>query len=542
MDGLLMIIPLRNIGIAGEIKDILPENMPAQGLTSARSMRIESQALKTYSNAREIGVDPVGETTVFGQTFWRVGGDGQITVKHVDAGLTVKVLFVDQAGGEIDITPAGGLTQSPHWYAVQTSEWFILTNGIEAPQFTTTSLPVMVDLPGWPANYTAKVIESLKSTLVAISITKDGTFIPSMLKWSHPISPGDTTTFWDFSDPTLLSGETVLQEPGRELVALQPFRDTCMVYFDRATWRMDFVGGQFVYDFSRVFNDDGCASPHGWANSHGEAFVFGHRDIYRHDGHNKASMTDKRLTKYIYDITNFDFNIHGEFYPKRNEIYFLIRTTASGDGDLMLIYNTVHDAWTEVSCRDPATGTGLLSGLTVGPRLSTGLVAYDDWTTEVYTDFSDTRYADLVGSDETVTLYGISESQSRTYDLDYSGVTPPATTIFRDGVYIEHLGIDLDELSEGVGAKIIYLNRVYPQIHGTGEVVFRFGTSRTANSPVDWLPSIIFSLDDAAELQDYAVDVRIAGRYLSYSIEPGPLLPSFSYTGLDLDVSKVGAV
>ena len=542
-------IQLRNIGMSGEIKDILPENMPINGVTSARNCRIESQSLRTFSDARE-GTRFTPATVDFAQTFWRVDGDGVVMVKN-DAG-TISIIFVDTTGGEIDITPAAGLTESTLWYAIQVGEWFILTNGIEDPQYTTAALGIMVTLPGWPnatdgetnLDYKCKVIEVYKNFLVVVGVTKDGVFEPNMVKWSHPVSPGDTTTFWNFTDPTLLAGENILQEPGREILAAHPYRDTCMIYFDRKTWRMDQVGGQFVMSFQKVFDDDGILSPHGWANAHGEAYVYGRRDIYKHDGHNKTSLTDLRLTKYIYDSIDFRFDAHVEWYPKRNEVFFLSRTLAAGDGNFLLLYNTNHDAWTESQVT--FNGEGVLSTLTVGPRLATGATAYDDWAAEVpppiYTDFNDATYDTLDDTDQTITVYGTSKSQEVTYDLDYIGTSPPPSSLFRENLLIEHRGIDLDDDGQTtVGDKIVYLNRVYPQIHGTGSIQFTFGVSRTANEAIVWESPVIFNLSDP---QDYAVDIRIAGRYLAYRIEKVPTLevPLFSFTGMDIEIARVGEV
>ena len=530
-------IQVRGIGLAGEIKDILPENMPLGGVTSARNCRIESQSLRTFSNAR-IGTDFSPATVDFAQTFWRLDGDGEIAVEN-DAG-TISIIFIDTTGGQTDITPVAALTDTNQWYAVQVGEWFILTNGVEVPQYTTSALPQMVDLPGWPSNYQTDVIEVYKNFIVAVGVTKDAVKSPLMIKWSHPVSPGDTTTFWDFTDPTLLAGENILQEPGREIIAAHPYRDTCMIYMDRKTWRMDQVGGEFVMNFQKVFDDDGILSAHGWTNAHGEAYVFGRRDIYKHDGHNKTSLTDLRLTKYIYDRIDFQFDTHVEWYPKRNEVFFLSRTQPSGDGDFLLLYNTSHDAWTESLVL--FNGDGVLSSLTVGPRLSTGNTTYDDWgvSGEVYTDFDDTTYADLSDTDETITVYGTSKSQAVIYDLDYSGTDPEPTALFRENLLIEHRGIDLDEDgTTTVGDKIIYLNRIYPQIHGSGSVRFTFGLARVANEDPTDQTSVTFNLDDP---QDYAVDVRMAGRYLSYRIEGvvGQDVPLFSFTGMDLEVAKVG--
>lgn len=354
-----------------------------------------------------------------------------------------------------------------------------------------------------------------------------------MVKWSHPYADGDTTTYWDHTDPTILAGENLLSEPGREITALQPFRDSLMIYFDRRTWKANFVGGQYVFNFEQVFTDDGCVGPHSHVVTHDGAIVFGHRDVYIHDGFTKRSLTDGKMTRYIYDTVDLTFPPVGAWYPKRNEVYFLCRSYASGDGNLLFIANTIHEyAFTEVVAE--LNGDGILKHIGVGPRPSDGAVVYTDWTTETYDEFGDTTYSQLSGEDETVTLLGVSESQGVVWNMDYAGASGLVTTFRRDAM-IEHRAIDLDEMGMGAN-KIIYLNRILPQMSGTGVVKFTIGTHETPEGSISWKAAATYNLDDDT---DYAVDVRAAGRYLAYRIEPNdPADPAlFSLSGMDLEVS-----
>jgi len=532
-------IPLRQIGLAGQIKDILNSDIPAQGVRSARSCRIEDQSLRSYGNANEYLSDVAGETFLFAHPFWRASGDGWVVVSLVSGTPdTIKVEFVTLGGSKTVISPAASLDISAtEWCAVQLGEWFILTNngGVDNPQWTDTALTAMVDMPGWPTAYKCNVITVYKNFLVAAGISKTaGSGDESrMVKWSHPYADGDTTTYWDHTDPTILAGETLLAEPGRAITALQSFRDSCMVYFDRRTWRADFVGGQYVFNFRQVFNDDGCVGPLSHVATHEGAIVFGHRDVYIHDGATKRSLTDGKMTRYIYETVDLSFSPVGAWYPKRNEIYFLCRSYTTGDGNLFFIANTIHDyAWTEVVAE--LNGDGLLTHMAVGPRPSDGAVVYTDWTTETYDEFGDTTFADLSGQDETVTLLGVSEGQGVVWNMDYSGSTGAVDTFRRDAM-IEHRAIDLDEMGMGAN-KIIYLNRIIPQISGTGVVKFIIGTHDTPEGSISWKTAVTYDLDDADQ---YAVDIRAAGRYLAYRIEPNdendPAL--FSLSGMDLEVS-----
>lgn len=532
-------LPIRQLGLQGELKDFEPQDLPINAVRFARNCRIEDNALRSYSNAAEFLPDVASETYVFAHPFWRSeDNEGMIVVVEVDPGPTIEVRFYDRTGAATDITPAGGLSAATVWWGEQLGDWFILTNdnGTDLPQQTDSALSTMVDLPGWPSNYTANVIVNYKNILVAIGLTKDAVIEPRMVKSAHPFSPGDTTTFWDFTDPTLIATEAVLAEPGRKLIAAQRVSDSLMLYFDRKTWRMDLVGGQNTFNYEKVFEDDGCVSAHAHCVGHGGAVVFGHRDIYVHDGYSKQSLTDLKNTKWLYDTVDLGYPIVAERYPKRNELIFLLRTNNSGEGNILLTFNELHQAWTETIAE--LNGSGILNHITVAIRPSTSVTAYSDWTTETIDTFDETTYSDLIVGDNTVTLYGVSETNGIVYDMDYPGDTAPVSD-FRDNLLIERTGIDLDEIGEGVGNKIAYLGRVYPQITGAGEVKFTFGIQAYPNQSITWLSPVTFDID-----ADYAVDVRLAGRYLAYRIESADLdnPPLFSISGMDIEVVDVGEV
>ena len=62
-------IPVRQVGLAGQIKDITNSDIPLQGVRSARSCRIEDQALRSYSDA-EVYLDSVaGQTYLFSHPY-----------------------------------------------------------------------------------------------------------------------------------------------------------------------------------------------------------------------------------------------------------------------------------------------------------------------------------------------------------------------------------------------------------------------------------------------------------------------------------------
>ena len=544
-------VPFRQLGLAGEIKDIMNQDIPSNGIRSARSIRVEDQALATYSNAHEFLSDVVGETFLFHHPFWINGTDGYIVVSLVDGTPdTIKVEHIDLDGTATDVSPASTLDISAGiWYAVQIGRWLILTNdgGVDKPQLITDQLDPAVDLPGWPDGYYASVIEVYKNFLVAVGITKGSPLTASgdedrMVKWSHPFADGDTTTDWDYTSSTNLAGERVLAEPGRGLVGARPVNDSLMLYFDRKTWRMDLIGGQFVMDTQQVFTDDGMIGPHASINTHDGTIVFGYRDVYRHNGFNKTSISDGKNTRWVYDSLDLTFSPVGAYYPKRNEAMFVVRSNTSGEGNIILLYNVMHGSWTQVEAEQ--NGDGLLTHICSGMRPNTGSVLYTDWTTEEFDDFDETTWAGLADSDETVTILGLSKQNGVLWDLDYNGVSD-IVTLFRKNALVEHLGLDFDGMKNdrgktiSVGNKIVYLSRIFPQIKGSGVVKCTVGTRATVDGSIDWQPADTIDLDDDA---DYAWDIRCAGRYLAYRIEPNdPDDPAdFVISGMDWEISVAG--
>ena len=101
---------------------------------------------------------------------------------------------------------------------------------------------------------------------------------------------------------------------------------------------------------------------------------------------------------------------------------------------------------------------------------------------------------------------------------------------------LERIGLDLDEAGIKLsGYKVI--SKVYPQIStpsSNGDFSFSFGAADTPNDNPSYSPASTFN-----SLQDYKIDTRIAGRYLSYKMTT-PSDKDFALSGMDLEVIVTG--
>lgn len=562
-------IPIRQIGLQGMQKDVSPHDVPANGLITAQNVRIKDKAIQAFSDVVAKIVVGATESLLFADGIYRDRGQSLVSGVIVvladsaagafssgfDAGYQVEgqifVYFYDTAANRTDISPTVPFTTTEEWFGARAGEFYLLTNStqVDLPHIfilNTDTLIALLPMPGWPANYTCRFMVPYKNLMVAGGLTKDGAGAPGLVKWSHPVSPGDVTFFWDITDPTILAGENPIIDETREMVALHPFKDLLMVYFDRAVWRITFVGGQQVLNFERAFADDGAISARSMVEVEGSSYVFGYNDVYRHDGYLKVSVSDFRLTRYFANTVDPSQRVDAVYYPINNEVIFLARSPglpSTVDGDLLFIYNLINDGWTEGNVK--LNNDGSIALLFRGPNIITGTepttwaeaeAAGDQWN-----ETGSLTWAGAFLSTERDTLYALSLQFDTIYDFDAA----EGENLFRQNALISHTKLDMDETGLSVGDRIFYLNRVYPQITGSGVVEFRFGVSKAANSPINWVQTCLFKIakvdvNDPNEAdEDYACDVRLAGRYLAYEMKPvaGTF---FAFSGLDLEIDMVG--
>ena len=102
---------------------------------------------------------------------------------------------------------------------------------------------------------------------------------------------------------------------------------------------------------------------------------------------------------------------------------------------------------------------------------------------------------------------------------------------------LERVGIDLDEIqSELRGYKNI--SRIYPQAktNNTDDTTlsFEFGSADRPNQAPNFQTAVAFDVND-----DYKIDTRAAGRYLSYKLTISDQ-KDFEFSGFDLEVTTTG--
>ncbi len=531
--------PVREFGLNGLIQDVRPWDVPVNAFTKARNIRIEDASVSTFDSVQTtLGPfvdDATGLVTikpVYAAPFW-IADAASVIMVVLDNGEVRAYSATDTYTLQI---AAGGVDVNADFYHTQSGESFHLTSKSNVPKTlfaqdvgTPTS---MTDMPGWPPTYRCGILEAYKNTLVAFDIIISGVDRPNLVKWSDVYVEGDPAWDWDPTVATNLAGENPIQSDGQGVRAAQPLRDTLMIYFDRSMWRMDFTGGQFVMNFKKVFSDDGAIGKYATANVEGRALVVGLRDIYLHDGVQKQSLTDGKMTRAFFRTLQKDYPVRVDRYPLRNETWITYRDKVSGEANRALIHNSLHNALTPLDLVSESTSDGDFIGVFLGPKLSSSVITWAG-ATGTWADYDVTTWTDLFSTAEDTVFYGVSNDTGGVLNLDAQDV---GSSRFRRDVFIEHSRIDLKEWLPVAGDKVVYISRAYPRYTGNGRLEIRFGVASTTDSAIQWEPWQEFDMST-----DYAVDFRAAGRYLAYQVRPvGQETPSFACSGFDLEWAVVG--
>jgi hypothetical protein len=314
-----------------------------------------------------------------------------------------------------------------------------------------------------------------------------------------------------------------------------------LIYSQDQVWMMEFVGGTFIFNFRKVFDDCGVINSNCIVEVDGKHYVFDNDDIYVTDGNSRQSICDGRVRDYIfkgidYTLSSKCFVLHN---PELEEVYFCYHTgddmVVYADGNecnRAAVYNYRDDTWSFQDLPNAVTGTeaNVDSVITYATATQTYASVGGSYHGQ---ESKYSRRPVIISKAED----GVPDNKMYGVDLvDLGTLTQAVDTTVSQLPYLERVGIDLDE--QGVklsGYKVI--NKVYPQIstpNSDGNFTFNFGAGLIPTSTPQYDPDTHFDAN-----VDYKVDTRMSGRYLSYKLACDTL-KDFAFSGMDVEVVVTG--
>lgn len=514
-------ITLYDLGMGGINKDIPPHLLPPELWSNGINARFKDGYVQRHPGHASVfvpGLVPGFIFNVAGPTdsFW------------LYASLTAIRGY--SGGTDTDVTRLSG-----PYNAINLRDWTgcmlggipILNNAVDVPQYwPTLALGTrLADLTAWPANLRAKFVRNFGLFLVAGNLVEAGSVLAHAVRWSHPADPGSVPPSWDVTDPTRDAGQTHLTDiQGGVLQDAQLLGNQLILYKQRSTHAMRFVGGNNIFGFDLLFNQgvycprSACVIDAGLKH-----FVVGADDIYIHQGTKQVEYPlDKKNRRSLYNEIDEEHGQNSFAFdnPLFEEVWFCYPTSGATYPNKALIYNY----------RTGAIGYREFDGLSVdvGDFAEAG-VTWDSLTnswdaaTKVWDNKSARRL--LVASPLNTKIWSMDTG------FVYGDATNKLWNLQRTGLGIGGKGRDGAPKADYTTQKLF--KRIWTKYRGSGTLQMRLGAQDEIDGTVFWADYQDF--DPAIRYNDFEVNGRLgAVEYRSISDANGKL------EGYDLEYEILG--
>lgn len=542
------IVPVRGVGTVGAVPDKLSYDLPITGWSNVRNVRFEPEGAIRAPVLKELNLKPVLTTN-------------PVYLADDSINLSSRSLVIVTRDGGIQRLSEGVYNDvSP-----TDTPWSIVTSQVTSTKLGSLTFlnhegdqPLFWDRSGqtfkrfdetdhaWSSNSYCGSLRSYRDFLIALNVSKDGTAYPNMVKWSDTMQVGSVPN-WDPALEGTNAGENVLNNSTGFLVDGAELRGSFMIYGSREVFRMDFVGGDFVFNTERVFTDFGAMSQNCIVETEEGHIVFGTDDIIVTDGITKKSICEGRTRKRIYEYIDYSRRneCHAIHDASRSEILFCYPSyhedAARQGGEALsgcneaAVFNYRNNTWSFYDLPGVASGIQLFppegaenSSTTTWAELLTWDQSRLSWNNSAGNTPPLLILAGSEGSDGQNEIYLFDEYESgRVANLEVPATMHPA--------FLEILLKDMDDFGLNIRS-VKRLNAIYPQIETAdpaAEISIQVDSSMSNIPSGSWEAHQMFS-----PYYGHKVNFRTQGRYIAirFNIERETYA---RIGGYDLDIMKM---
>lgn len=562
-------VKIRNVDAVGIVSDILPQDVPSNGFDSGVNVRFADGKVSRANVFRTYHTYTTGTSPLVHLANIQLASQGDnLYAVHAN-------MKIDNVDGpvKLDVSPSYAPVIENFEIPVTSTvlaDIIYVNRQDQLPVYKSNTNTTFQTLPAWNSNWRCRVLRAYKDFLVALNVEKGGIEYPGLVKWSDVVLAGAPPASWDETSTTNSAGETVLAELNGPIRDAMPMRNSMMIYSPDEVWQMDYVGGDFIFSFRRAFKGGGIINTNCVVDVEGTHFVFGENDIYMHDGNTMRSVADGRVKDFIFSAVNKDLkHFCFAFYsPRYQEVYFCY---PSGDAlvqygnrlpycNRAAVYNTKTNTWSFLDM--PNTLSATMTTVSGSANLSWDGAATNglQWSTiggtwydlrdaaDRHTVIASNAFSTDFGSG-TYVSYGTSieafdrPSKGSQVTLPLSPKCQPLKSIIQN----RYMPMDADGSNIGTVKQFRSLWPIARVTTTNGSMKFSFGSTMTPNGGIQWDEIIIddkpfYEYDlppDFTGYNDYKIDTRISGRFLSYKIEVDNG-EDFEFGGFDVDYLPLG--
>jgi hypothetical protein len=534
------VVPIRQLGSVGVVTDVDPFNLPFNAFTRAKNVSFDGINIKRSPIFRTAASPSFSPTFVFG-LFSNTSYDSILV------GTSNFSLHEYASGGSFTQVHTGSTSSTTQAYTGTTlSNVAYVNRGDQAPIFRLPSASTFSTLTGWPSGYKAASLRSYKDFLIALNITEGASTFPTRVRFSDVALANQAPSSWDATDTTKSAGFNDIVQMDTAIIDGATLGSNFIIYSNDQVWLMEFVGGTFIMNFRKLFDDAGVINQNCIVEVEGRHYVFDRDDIYATDAVSRQSICDGRVRNYIFN--GIDTNTQSSCFTYHNdvteEIYFCYKSaddmaefTGGSACNRAAVYSYRHDSWSFLDLPNVISAT--TANVNDVATYAASTITYDNAGGTYHGQANSfSRHpimASLASSGDGLsadTLFALDHTEENTQ------VALPLSTAATKGIHLERIGIDLDTEANLPIDSYKNIKRISPQIStqsASKEFNITWGASDIPTLDPTYGPTQVFDVST-----DYKLDTRTAGRYLSYKIDTGTVVKDFTISGFDLDLVAVG--
>ncbi len=410
------------------------------------------------------------------------------------------------------------------WTSAYLNTLIAINNGVDAPWYWdgNTGNPIAA-LPDWPAGVTCNALRAYKNNLIALGIYGGGGDLIDQLLWSNSAAPGQIPQEWTPA-PTNDAGDNVLADTIGALLDGTAFRDSMMLFKEHSTYLMNFIGGNFVFNFRKLFDTSGILSQNCSAEYLGNVVVLTDGDLIRSDGVAAQSLIDKRMRSFIFNNIDSD-NYRQAFvtgFHTANQVWCCFPEVGETECTLALVWDATDNSFgiRELNPKTPHIARGQVGNVT-------GII---DWDSQVTTwDSNSINWNSSLFNPTEDSLLQADRLNTKLYAVNEGNTFVGQNITSR----IERVALDF-----GDAERIKLVKSVVLRLNAAAGTTFtvRIGASDSPRDPVQYSPPVNW----VAGQDEPRISTFAQGRYISYLIEnEQDALPWYLF-GLDFDYDIQG--
>lgn len=566
------VMRMRNLGSVGVVTDLPPYELPPHAWTDALNVRFQGTKISSIGgNIPTLKAGMPSDTTPLSITGYGFDEKG-IGTSWVYG--TKNTLYKADLTGHKNVSKRVDGTQdskrSPYIYNVGKGTWYyttisnalVMTTKKEVPQGITPSLEFFNDLPNWGKTFItydketgvesgftqeywrAEKIRTYKNFLIALNMKEGSSSISAKdysqrVRWSNITDIDQLPVDWDHASTSGSAGFNDLTNAKGIIVDGVPLRDMFIIYTSNDVFNMQYIGGNNIFRFTKMFNNSGLLAPECAVEYEGNHFVVSPDDIYVHNGSTKRSVVTGRIKdRLIQEITSVNADATKVFAnaPKK-EMWITYVSEGSRESsnfcNKAAIWNWEYNTWT---FHDLPAVTDV------------NMVNIPSEDLKVWSDFTDRTKDTWKSSEQNATPWFeakgnflnqsllAASNHGRFYLLDQGDLFHSKANDLPDGAEtvqplvkrVERALIDFDELEIDPWQNK-RIRRIYPQFKGKNFIEI----SVDGNHDPYLLPS--YSQSQTFDMKkDIKSDFRVNDKYISIKFEDHNA-GSWDFAGYDID-------